>query len=472
MTIDRKRLDCFFRPASIAVVGAGDRSTSSGGAVLRNLRMCNYPGRVVPVNPKGGAIQGYDVARSLKDVNPPADLVAILVRPESILDAVQEAADTGHKNLLILPGGFAEAGEDGRARDTVLRRIAHDNDLVVAGPNCAGLANLLDPEFRFAATFFRDVPHGGPVALVSQSGAIAEEMIAASHGFGIPLGAVVSVGNAMHLDLADYIEYFGDDPKCKVILLYVESFGDTERFKEVTRRVAAKKPIVALVGGRTDAGRAAVLRHTGSNAWNSSRTDVFCAEAGVLRVLNLRQLRMAGKVFGSHPEGIGPRVLILSNSGGPGVLAADQAVFEGLELVELTPALAGRLREALPPEAAVANPIDLLADAREQRFEATLSAIVEEMGGRVDAVLMIHVVPFMVDAEPVVEAIAGIAKYSPIPMMHSMMGTLARKGEWFLTLARSGVPSFNDTEEMCVAAGMLARYRTLRRSLDPTATIA
>ncbi len=188
--------------------------------------------------------------------------------------------------------------------------------------------------------------------------------------------------------------------------------------------------------------------------------------SGVLRVANLRQMRMAGKVFGSHPEGIGPRVLILSNSGGPGVLTADQAILEGLELVDLSPELEARLRQALPPEAAVANPIDLLADAREDRFELTLRAILEEMPGRIDAVLMIHVVPFMVSAEPTVEVLAGLAKFSPIPMMHSMMGTLERKAEWFMTLAKSGVPSFNDSEEMCVAAGMLARYRTLRQSLE------
>ncbi len=465
MAIDRKRLDRFFRPRSIAVVGAGDRSTSSGGAVLRNLRMCNYPGRVVPVNPKGGSIQGLKVATSLKDVHPPADLVAVLVRPESILDVVQEAADTGHENLLILPGGFAEAGEDGRARDAVLRQIARENNLVIGGPNCAGLTNLLDPDFRFAATFFRDIPLGGPVALISQSGAIAEEMIAASHGFGIPLGVVVSVGNAMHIDLTDYIEYLGDDPQCTVILLYVESFGDRERFLAATRRIAANKPIIALVGGRTEHGRAAVFRHTGSSAQSTEEVDAFCAAAGVLRVTTLRQLRMAGKVFDSHPEGIGPRVLVLSNSGGPGVLTADQAVLEGLELPDLSPQLAARLRSALPPEAAVANPLDLLADAREDRFESTLRAVLEEMPGRIDALLMIHVVPFMVDAEPVVKALAELAKYSPIPMMHCMMGTLEHKAEWFMTLTKAGVPSFNDSEEMCVAAGMLARYRALRHSL-------
>ncbi len=462
MAIDRKRLDRIFHPASIAVVGAGDRATSSGGAVLRNLRLCNYAGRVVPVNPRGGVIQGLDAVTSLKEVYPPADVVAVLVKPESVLEVVEEAARSGHDNLLILPGGFAEAGEEGRSRDALLRQIARENDLLVVGPNCAGLVNLLDPQRRFAATFFRDIPRGGPVALVSQSGAIAEEMIAASHGFGIPLGAVVSVGNGLHLDIADYIDYLGDEPNCKVILLYAESFGDPDRFAEVTRRVSRRKPVIALVGGRTEQGRAAAFRHTGSSPGEDAETEAFCAEAGVMRVSNLRQLRLAGKVFGLQPEGIGRRVLVLSNSGGPGVLATDQAVAEGLELVPLSAPLEERLRTLLPPEAAVANPIDLLADAREDRFEATLRAVLEEMPGRIDAVLMVHVVPFMVSAEPVVEVLAGLAKFSPIPIMHSMMGTLERKAEWFMSLAKAGVPCFNDTEEMCVAAGLLARYRQLR----------
>lgn len=433
---------------------------------MRNLTLSGYMGRVTPVNPKGGVIQGIPAAASLREVDPPADVVAILVKPESILDVVQDGIATGHKNFLILPGGFAEAGPEGLARDAALRALARDNDLLIVGPNCAGLASLLDNEHRFAATFFRDVPRGGPVAFISQSGAIAEEMIAASHGFGIPLGAVVSVGNAMHLDVADYVEYFGHDPACKAIILYVESFGDPDRFLEATRSVALSKPIVALVGGRTQAGRSAAFRHTGSQPWSDAETDAFCVEAGVLRVTNMRQLRLAGKVFATHPKGIGERVLILSNSGGPGVLAADQAAVEGLELVELPDSLQKRLREALPPEAAVANPIDLLADAREDRFSAALSAVLEEMRDLVDAVLMIHVVPFMVNAEPVVYTLADFGKLSRTPIMHSMMGTIEKKAEWFMALAKAGVPTFNDTEEMCVAAGMLARYRHMRATLQ------
>jgi acyl-CoA synthetase (NDP forming) len=459
MTTDVRRMDAFFRPASIAVVGAGERATSSGGAVLRNLRLCGWAGRVIPVNPKGGVIQGLPAVTSLREISPPADLVAVLVRPEAILDVAREAAATGHRNLLILPGGFSEAGEAGRARDAELRALAASEDLLIGGPNCGGLVNVLDSGARFAATFFRDVPAGGPVALISQSGAIAEEMIAASHRDGIPLGAIVSVGNAMHLDLADYVDYLGADPQCGAILLYVESFGYADRFREVAARVSRVKPIVALVGGRTEAGRHAAFRHTGSLAMTAEETDAFCSAAGVLRVASLRELRLAGKVFGTHPAGIGRRVLVLSNSGGPGVLAADAVVQAGLQLVDLPADLAATLRGMLPPEAAVANPMDLLADAREDRFAPVLATMLDGLRGHVDAVLMIHVVPFMVDAAPVVTALAAVAASADVPILHTMMGTLEGRADWFATLASAGVPAFGDAEEMCVAAGMLARRR-------------
>ena len=468
MTIDRRRLDAFFRPSSIAVVGAGERPTSSGGAVLRNLRLCGWHGRIIPVNPKGGVIQGLPAATSLREVSPPADLVTVLVRPEAILDVAREAAATGHRNLLILPGGFSEAGEVGKVRDAELRALAEAEDLLIGGPNCGGLVNVLDADARFAATFFRDVPAGGPVALISQSGAIAEEMIAASHRDGIPLGAIVSVGNAMHLDIADYIDYLGDDPKCAAILLYVESFGNRDRFRTAASRVARHKPVVALVGGRTVAGREAAFRHTGSQAMESVETDDFCCSAGVLRVASLRDLRLAGKAFGAHRAGIGERILILSNSGGPGVLAADRSQQAGLTLVTLTPEVASQLRAMLPAEAAVANPMDLLADAREDRFGPVLATLLEGLRDRVDAILMIHVVPFMVDAAPVVEALAAVAETSGIPLMHSMMGTLEGGDQWFARLAAAGVPTFGDCEEMCDAAGMLADYRRLRDALGVT----
>ena len=457
----KSAIDSFLNPASIAVVGAGERPTSSGGAVLRNLRVSGYRGRIVPVNPKGGEIDGLKVAISLQAMEGPVDLIAVLVRPDSILEVVTEAADSGHKNILILPGGFAEAGDNGRARDAALRELACKRGLTIGGPNCAGVINLLDPKAPFAATFFRCMPAGGAVAMISQSGALIEEAIDASHAYHIPLGAVVSVGNSMHLGIIEYLEQLGRDGRCKAILLYVESFGDAARFGEAARAVTKIKPVIALFGGRTAAGRDAAFRHTGSRPADDAATEEFCRRSGIVRVKSLRRLLLAGKAFGAFPHGIGRRVLLLSNSGGPGVLAADQATDEGLALPELPAAMAEKLRRFLPPEASIANPLDLLADARAERFCATLAAALETHKGHFDAILMIHVVPFMVDAGAVVEALAELCTRAKLPMLHAMMGTLEHKSDWFARMEAAGVPTFKDAEEMCIAAGLLMRHREL-----------
>jgi len=457
----KKTIDSFLNPASVAIVGASDRPTSSGGAVLRNLRRSGYPGRIVAINPKGGEIDGLKVTVSLQQLDTPVDLVAVLVRPESILDVVTEAADSGHKNILILPGGFAEAGESGRARDQALSKLATERGLTIGGPNCAGVVNLLDAKAPFAATFFRDMPRGGSVAMISQSGALIEEAIDASHVHNIPLGAVISVGNSMHLGIIEYLEQLGADARCRAILLYVESFGDASRFGEAARMVSRKKPVIALIGGRTAGGRDAAFRHTGSRPADDAATEEFCRRSGIVRVRSLRRLLLAGKAFGAFPAGIGKRVLLLSNSGGPGVLAADQALDEGLVLPELPAAIAEALRKILPAEASIANPLDLLADARAERFCATLSAVMQFGELEFDAILMIHVVPFMVDAGEVVEALAALCTKARVPVMHCMMGTLEHKDDWFARMERSGVPTFKDAEEMCIAAGALARHREL-----------
>jgi acetyltransferase len=190
--------------------------------------------------------------------------------------------------------------------------------------------------------------------------------------------------------------------------------------------------------------------------------DEFCRDCGMLRVDSLRRLLLAAKGFGAFPRGIGKRVLVLSNSGGPGVLCTDRAALEGLDLVPLPAAMAARLKAALPGEASVANPLDLLADAREDRFGLTLEAAIAEGSGAFDAIIGIHVVPFMVDAGPVIARLAQLAPKVGIPFMHSMMGTLAHKDQWFAAMEKAGVPMFNDVEAMAECAGLLARYPARR----------
>ena len=468
--MDRNRINSFFAPRSIAVVGAGERPTSSGGAVMQMLRIAGYRGRVVPVNPKGGEIFGYPAVASLGAIAEPCELAVVVIRSDAIPDALREAAASGHRNILILPGGFAEAGAEGQARDAEIRAIAAEHDLLVAGPNCAGLIHL-DPAWRFAATFLRDVPPGVPsgagngLALISQSGALAEEIIAKANERKLPLASVVSVGNAMHLGIEDYLDHLAREDSIGTILLYVESVADIERFRDVARNVAATKPIVALFGGRTAPGGEAARAHTGAAINDDAAIDEFCRACGMVRVDTLRRMLIAARAFGRHPQGLGRRTLVLSNSGGPGVLATDRAIQEGLDLPPLPRPLAEALRAGLPPEASVANPLDLLADAREERFAATFKAVVERASDAYDQILMIHVVPFMVDAAPVVQALTEVTRDAPFAVMHGMMGTLPGKDEWFAALEAAGIPAYNDVEEMAEAAGLLARYPVLRDGL-------
>ena len=452
-------LQSFFRPLSVAIVGAGERRTSSGGAVLRNLQLSQFAGSIIPVHPKGGELLGLPVCISLKELTPPADLVVIVVRPDLIVDIVREAALTGHRHFLILPGGFAEAGPEGKARDAELRALAGIYDLLIAGPNSAGIVNLLAPEHSFAATFLRELPRGGGVALISQSGAIAEEVVASSHSLHIALGAVVSMGNAMQLHVEDYLEYFAADPDCKCILLYLESIRDSDRFRRISQAIAPHKPIVMLFGGTTAPGAAAAKAHTGAVACTDSEIDCLCDSSRVLRVRSLRELLLAGKGLGRYSGGIGRSTLVLSNSGGPGVLTADRAARAGLYLAPLPPRLEQRLATFLPPEASIANPLDLLADAREDRFAATLEAALQEAPGSYDSIMMIHAVPFMVEAGPVIERLAALAHGADIALLHCMIGTLPERQAWFATMEAAGVPTFSDVEDMASTAAMLADYR-------------
>ncbi|GIX16021.1 MAG: hypothetical protein KatS3mg119_0207 [Rhodothalassiaceae bacterium] len=457
------RLEPLYRPRSVAVLGASARPTSSGGAVVRMMRKAGYAGRIVPVNPKGGAIEGLPAVPGLDALDGPVDLVVVAIRPDAILEAVEAAARLGNRHFLVLPGGFREAGPQGVAREEALAELARRFGLLVAGPNCGGLIRL-DAKTRLAATFFRDLPPGGGVAFVSQSGALAEEMIAHAVATSAPLGTVVSVGNALQLGIAEHLEFLAADSATTAILLYFESVADEEAFIRAARRAARRKPVVALIPGRRRPGRGAAAAHTGAAFADERTIRRLAARAGLLRVADLRELQIAMRAFGRFPPGIGERVLILSNSGGPGVLCTDRAALMGLKLRALPRAMARELRALLPGECAVRNPLDILADAREDRFAACFDAAVRHSRA-FDAVLMIHVVPFMVDAGPVVACLAERARAAPWPVMHAMMGTLEHKAAWFAVLEQAGVLTFDSVEDMATAAGLLARYRRIRASL-------
>ncbi|MHA1571496.1 MAG: CoA-binding protein [Alphaproteobacteria bacterium] len=474
------KLSAFLRPRSIAVVGAGERPTSSGGATMQLLRKSGFRGDIYPVNPKGGTIFGLPAYTALSELPAVAELVVMVIRPDLILGLVEEAAASGHRNILILPGGFAEAGPDGLSRHHELRQLAAKHKLTIAGPNCAGIINLAK-DWPLAPTFLRVLPPGpgpkGGIALISQSGALAEEVVAKANDLALPLSTVITVGNSMQLGIEEYLDELGDDQAISSILLYVESVADPAKLRAVARRVAANKPLVALFGGHTTPGALAAQAHTGAIVNTDAAINTFCQDASMIRVRSMREFILAAKGFGYYPQGIGSRVLVMSNSGGPGVLATDMASIKGLELPPLPNAMAQTLADAFPAEAATANPLDILADARAERFTTALATALAHAPGTFDAILGIHVAPFMVDAGEVIEALAaqaGHAKTAGIPFFHAMMGTLLEQESWFATMEAAGVPMFNDAEAMAECAAILARYPAIRAnaSSPPSATIS
>ncbi len=459
-----------FSPQSVAVVGASERPTSSGGAVMRMLRRGDYGCNLIPVNPKGGTCFGLPVVKAMADISPPADLVVVVVRPELINQVVREAVACGHKDFLVLPGGFAETGPDGMTRDSELRQIAANAGVTVAGPNCAGIVKMTAAGRAFAPTFLRDLPAGPRkdkgVAFITQSGALAEEIVQKSNDQQLPLSHVVSAGNAMHLGVEDYLEHLGSEDLVSAATLYIESVADPEHLRQVARRVTTKKPVLALFGGATQPGAFAAQAHTGAAPNTDEAIDAFCAESGIIRVRSIRELLLAIKGFGFYPRGLASnRVLVLSNSGGPGVVTTDMAAASGLALPPLPNRMADELGRAFPDEASVANPLDLLADAREDRFGLSIENAIRYRADTFDAILGIHVVPFMVDAAPVVDRwvdLADQAHEAGVAIFHSMMGTLEQKDAWFAGLEDAGIPTFNDSQAMAETAAILARYPVAR----------
>ncbi|MBI37769.1 MAG: hypothetical protein CL568_09325 [Alphaproteobacteria bacterium] len=464
-----QKRDCrpFLQPKSVAVVGASERLSSSGGAVLRNIISSKFPGDVIPVTPKNEKVLGITSVKSLLELSTPAELVVIVVRPDLILDIVDEAAISGHKNLMILPGGFSEAGPVGQVRESELLRKTDAAGITVFGPNSAGCIHL-NKHSPFAATFLRDLPLGGGIALISQSGAISEEIIATGNKNSLPISTVISVGNAVHLEVIDYLEFLGEQDTCSCILLYMESVNNIKNFERVARKITKKKPVVALIGGRTMEGGHAVRNHTGGLAMTDSEAVSFMQKCGIIRVKSLRQLMLAAKGFGFFPQGIGNRILLFSNSGGPGVITTDHLIDNNLKMPPLPKEYSRDLKNLLPPEAAVSNPIDMLADAREDRFEAAFLSALKHCKNEYDAILMIHVVPFMVDANPVINVMSSLAKKASFPVFHSMMGTLENKIEWFTKMENSGVAMFENSEDMAESASILAQYPLLKSSKEKT----
>jgi len=439
------------RPGSVAVVGASARAGSIGGAVVRNLLDGAYAGRLHVVNRRGGTIAGLPAARSLRELDEPVELVVVAVPAAGVAEVARDAAATGAKALVVLSDGFGEAGEEGRARQRELVEISRRAGMRLVGPNCLGVIDT-DPAVRLDASFAPTQPPPGHVAFLSQSGALGIAVIDTARELGIGLSSFVSVGDKADLSGNDFLSFWEQDDATDVVLLYLESFGNPRRFSRVARRVGRSKPIVAVKGGRSSAGAAAAGSHTGALLAGSDATvQALFRQAGVIATDTLGELFDVAALLSVQPAPRGPRVGIVTNGGGLGILCADACAAAGLDVVGLPASVRDRLARELRPGAAVRNPVDLLAAATPAEFERAIATV--GASGAVDAVIALYVPPMVSDPPEIAAAIVAGAGAAGVPVAAVMTMADAPREPF-----ADRLPVFRFPEDAARAVGRAARY--------------
>lgn len=448
-------LDAIFRPRSVAVIGASRRPGSIGRQVFTNLLERDFRGPVFPVHPKEKVIQSIKAYPTVIEVPDEVDLAVIIVPRDHVIDVAKQCGMKGVRGLVVISAGFKETGAAGARREIELAEVAEHYGMRMIGPNCMGVLNA-DPEIRLDATFSKTAALPGSIALMSQSGALGEVILDHASQIGLGLSMFASVGNKADVSGNDLLLYWENDPKTKIILLYLESFGNPRRFTEIARRVTRTKPIVAVKAGRSRSGARAISSHTGTLAGSDIAIDALFEQCGVIRVDSVRELFDVALALDSQKPPAGRRLAIITNAGGPGILATDAAESRGFQMARLSPVTRRRLDRELPPEASSGNPVDLLAAATADRYRMALEAVLRDPN--VDAGLVVFVPPVMVDAAAVSKVIVEAArKYPDVPLVGCFMRPPLTMKE-LEDIVGHRVPFYTFPEEAVFALDQLADY--------------
>ncbi len=445
-----RTLEPLLRPRSVAVIGASRRRDSIGGAILHNLIEEGFQGPVYPVNPNATHVQSIPAYPSIADVPGHVDLGIIVIPAEHVLEAATACGEKGVHALIVISAGFKETGEEGLKRERALVGIARRYDMRLIGPNCLGIVNT-DPGISINATFAPVSPPAGRVAFSSQSGALGLAILDYARRLNLGISQFVSVGNKAEVSGNDLIEYWEHDPGTDLILLYLESFGNPRKFTQLARRVSRTKPIIAVKSGRTPGGSRAATSHTGALAGSDAAVNALFRQSGVIRTDTIEELFDTAMLLGSQPVPTGPGVAILTNAGGPGIMAADACESAGLTLAKLEPKTVKGLKSFLPAAASVRNPVDMIASADAPSYERSLRLLAEDKN--VDSVIVIFVPPLVTGAEEVARAILAGAAGSKKPVLSCFMGSHGVP-ESLRSLQEGHIPSFAFPE---AAARTLAR---------------
>ena len=453
-----RALDPIFSPRSIAVVGASRRRDSIGFALLHNLLVNEFNGAVYPVNPHAGSVHSLRCYPSMAAIPDPVDLAMILVPKQLVQGAVEECVAKGVKGLVVITAGFSETGEEGAARERKLRETVRAAGVRMIGPNCMGVINTAS-EVSLNATFAPTPARPGAIGFVSQSGALGVAILNVAQDLGIGLTQFASMGNKADVSGNDLIEYWEDDPATRVIAMYLESFGNPRRFTEIARRVTRKKPVLIVKSGRTAEGARAASSHTGAIAGTDVTVSAFLDQCGVLRANTIEELFDVARALVRCPLPAGDRVAIVTNAGGPAIMATDACVNLGLRMAELSEGTRAGLRAALPPEASVANPVDMIASATAESYARTLAAVLDDPA--VDLAMVINVTPLLSNPIDIIEAVGEVARGRAKPVLAVVMAT----DEFYeaVRTARDLPPVYRFPESAARAMFLLSRYAAWRR---------
>lgn len=443
-----RNLDKLFDPKSIAVIGASNKKGSVGYILLRNLIGAEYEGTVYPVNRTAQSVQGIQAYASISQVPRKVDLAVIAVPASAVLDTMRECGEAGVSGAVIVTAGFKETGPAGRKLEQEVVAVAEAYGVRIVGPNCLG---YIRPALNLNVTFAQIIPPGGRVAFFSQSGALGTAILDWAAANNIGFSAFVSVGSMADVDFGDLIDYFGADPHTSSIILYIESITDARKFMSAARHFAKSKPIIVVKSGRTARSAMAAASHTGAIAGDDTLYSAVFRRAGVVRVDEIEDLFNASEALSRVSSPRGPHLGIVTNAGGPGVMASDRLLDLGGELAELSPETLTKLKAALPGFAATGNPIDVAGDADPERYAAAAQVLMDDPN--CDGVLAILTPQAMTDPTGTARSLVEVARTHQLkPMLTSFMGEI-KVAEGVQIFRQAHVPTF-DTPEDAVRAYM------------------
>jgi len=449
----RKSLDSLFKPRSVAVIGASKTAGKIGHAILRNMIDCGYKGTLYPVNPKETEILGLRCYPSISAIPGPVEAAAVAVPAKLVLDVVEECGRKGVRSLVVVTAGFREVGKEGLDLEKQLVEVTRRYGMTMVGPNCLG---VMDTHTPLNASFSAGFPHRGDIAFISQSGALCAAILDWSLDLGIGFSKFVSVGNKAVLSELDFIRDAAEDDYSKVILCYIEDVKDGEAFFEESSRASLKKPIVIIKSGTSQAGAQAASSHTGALAGSNLAYDTAFRQAGIIRARTMEELFDYATAFATQPVPAGRRVAIVTNSGGPGIIATDQVEAQGLVMARFQKETLDGLREFLSPAANIYNPVDVLGDATADMYRRAFRLVMADPG--VDAVVCLLTRPAGIDPADVARGIVEERRAFPQkPVVAAFLGgdNVADGNE----VLRSGrVPTYEFPERAVAALAGLAAY--------------